>query len=60
MQGHPVVLDFATLPKAAICPGIMWRALGNLPRPELWLPYVFNSPQEAAEAGLCALKGGQP
>jgi len=24
------------------------------------LPYVFTSPQEAAEAGLCALKGRQP
>jgi hypothetical protein len=25
---------------------------GNLPRPELWLPYVFTSPEEAAEAGI--------
>jgi len=25
---------------------------GNLPRPELWLPYVFTSPKEAAEAGM--------
>jgi hypothetical protein len=25
------------------------------PRPEPWHPYVFTSPQEAAEAGLCAL-----
>jgi hypothetical protein len=24
-------------------------------RPDLWLPYVFTSPQEAAEAGLCAV-----
>jgi hypothetical protein len=29
---------------------------GNLPRPEPWLPYVFTSPQEAAEAHVCALK----
>jgi hypothetical protein len=37
-----------------LCPGIMWRALGNLPRPESWLPLVFTSPEEAAEAGICA------
>src|SRR5258708_1664510 len=36
-------------------PGIMFRALGNLPRPESWLPYVFTSPEEAAEAGVCAV-----
>ena len=24
---------------------------GNLPRPELWLPYAFTSPEDAAEAG---------
>jgi hypothetical protein len=29
------------------CPG-MFRALGNLPRPESWLPYVFTSIEEAA------------
>jgi hypothetical protein len=23
--------------------GVMFRAFGNLPRPELWLPYVFTS-----------------
>src|SRR5713101_7661436 len=38
-----------------LCTGIMWRALGNLPRPELWLPLVFTSPEEAAEAGVCEL-----
>jgi hypothetical protein len=31
-------------------PGAMFRAFGNLPRPDLWLPYVFTSPEEAAEA----------
>jgi hypothetical protein len=36
-------------------PGIMFRAFGNLPRPESWLPYVFTSPEEAAEAGICEL-----
>ncbi len=35
--------------------GAMFRALGNLPRPESWLPYVFTSPEEAAEAGICEL-----
>jgi hypothetical protein len=25
------------------------------PRPEPWLPYVFTSPEEAAEAGICEL-----
>ena len=25
-------------------PGMMFRAFGNLPRPDLWLPYVFTSP----------------
>jgi hypothetical protein len=25
------------------------------PRPEPWLPYVFTSPEEAAEAGVCEL-----
>lgn len=34
-------------------PGIQFRAYGNLPRPELWLPYVFASPQKAMEAGFC-------
>jgi hypothetical protein len=33
----------------------IFRAYGNLPRPELWLPYVFTSPEEAADAGLCKL-----
>jgi hypothetical protein len=36
------------------CPG-MFRALGNLPRPESWLPYVFTSLEEAAEAGVCGV-----
>jgi hypothetical protein len=31
----------------------IFRAYGPLPRPELWLPYVFTSPEEAAEAGVC-------
>jgi hypothetical protein len=30
--------------------GASW---GNLPRPDSWLPYIFTSPEEAAEAGLC-------
>ncbi len=25
------------------------------PRPEPWLPYVFTSPEEAAEAGVCSV-----
>jgi hypothetical protein len=29
-------------------PGAMFRAYGNLPRPDLWLPYVFTSPEAAA------------
>jgi len=37
-----------------LCPGIMWRALGNVRRPEAWLPLVFTSPEEAADAGVCA------
>ena len=36
-----------------LCPGTMFRAFGNLPRPDLWLPYVFTSPVDAAAAGLC-------
>ena len=39
-----------------LCGPRMFRALGNLPRPESWLPYVFTSPEEAAEAGLITLK----
>jgi hypothetical protein len=35
--------------------GVMLAAYGNLPRPETWLPYVFASPEEAAEAGICEL-----
>ena len=31
-------------------------SLGNLPRPASWLPYVFTSVEEAAEAGLCAVR----
>jgi hypothetical protein len=30
----------------------MFRAFGNLPRPESWLPHVFTSPGEAADAGF--------
>jgi hypothetical protein len=33
-------------------PGVMFRAFGNLPRPESWLPYVFTSIEEAAEAPI--------
>lgn len=36
--------------------GVMLRAFGNLPRPELWLPHVFTSPAEAAAAGVCAFR----
>jgi hypothetical protein len=36
-------------------PGRLFRAFGNLPRPESWLPYVFTSPEEAAETGVCEL-----
>lgn len=36
-------------------PGVLFRAFGNLPRPESWLPYVFTSPEEAAEVGVCEL-----
>jgi hypothetical protein len=32
--------------------GTMLRAWGNVPRPESWLPYVFTSPKEAAEADV--------
>jgi hypothetical protein len=33
-------------------PGIMFRALGNLPRPNLWIPYVLSSPDDATAAGF--------
>ena len=39
-----------------LCGPGMFRALGNLPRPASWLPYVFTSIEEAAEAGVCAVK----
>ena len=39
-----------------LCGPRMFRVLGNLPRPESWLPYVFTSPEEAAEAGLASLR----
>jgi len=35
--------------------GAWLSTLGNLPRPNSWLPYVFTSPKEAAEAGICEL-----
>jgi len=44
-----------------LCGGRGWLARttgldwGNLPRPEPWLPYVFTSPEEAAESGVCAV-----
>lgn len=37
-------------------PGVMFRALGNLPRPESWLPFVFSTPADALASGLCTLK----
>jgi hypothetical protein len=33
-------------------PGVMFRALGNLPRPDLWLPDVSTSPDDATAAGI--------
>jgi hypothetical protein len=39
-----------------LCGLRMFRALGNLPRPDLWLPYVFTSPEEAAKAGVASLR----
>jgi len=43
-------------------PGVMFRAFGNLPRPELWLPLVFSSPADAVAAGACSLRprSGKP
>jgi len=35
--------------------GIALRAYGSLPRPKSWIPYVFTSAEEAAEAGVCKL-----
>jgi hypothetical protein len=32
-----------------------FRALGKFPRPALWLPHVFESAEEALEAGVCSL-----
>ena len=32
--------------------GRYFRAFGNLPRPDLWLPYVFTSPSDAVAAGF--------
>jgi hypothetical protein len=37
-------------------PGVMFRSFGNLPRPALWLPYVFMSPRDAAAAGFCTIR----
>jgi hypothetical protein len=34
----------------------VFRSFGNLPRPESWLPYVFTSPEEAAEASVACLR----
>ena len=33
----------------------IFGAYGPLPRPEPWYLYVFTSPEEAAEAGVCAV-----
>ena len=30
-------------------PGRMFRALGNLPRPQSWLPHVFTDPDDAIQ-----------
>jgi hypothetical protein len=38
-----------------LCPGRVLRALGNLPRPSLWLQCVWTSPNEAADKGMCNL-----
>lgn len=35
-----------------LSPGKMFRALGNLPRPQSWFPHVFYSPQQARDAGV--------
>jgi hypothetical protein len=32
-----------------LCPGVTFGALGNLPRPESWLPYMFASLDNAAD-----------
>jgi len=32
-----------------------WQVEIQTPRPEPWLPYVFTSPKEAADAGMCNL-----
>jgi len=37
----------------------IFRAYGNLPRPDLWLPYVFTSPGDAATAGVCAIRDAE-
>jgi hypothetical protein len=31
--------------------GVMFRAFGNLPRPESWLPYVITDIDQAFESG---------
>lgn len=35
----------------------MFRAFGSLPRPDLWLPYVFTSLDAAAE--MLTSRGGE-
>lgn len=37
-------------------PSVRFRAFGNLPRPDLWLPYVFTSPEKALAAGIATLR----
>jgi hypothetical protein len=39
-----------------LCPVRAFRALGNLPRPSRWFPYVFSSPAKAAAAGFCSYR----
>jgi hypothetical protein len=33
-----------------LCPSVVFRAFGNLPRPEPWLPYVFTDIDQALGA----------
>ena len=48
-------LSCATPPKEAIfAPACDSAPSETYPRPELWLPYGFTSPQKAVEAGFCA------
>jgi hypothetical protein len=37
----------------------IFRACGNLPRPEPWLPYVFTSPRVAAAVSVCIIRDAE-